>query len=94
MIEFNDYIFLAKELYGIEDDPNNLEEIALIAWGKINAKILKMYKYCAKIDCSTMTIELPCNFEQLISVTTTYEDWQYTTNYSDYGNIPSTINEA
>ena len=94
MIEFKDCIYLANTLYGIEDNPVDLEEIGLIAWGKINSKILKIYKYSTNIDCSTMTVELPCNFEKLISVTASYEDWQYTTNHTDYGNLSSTINEA
>ena len=94
MINFNSAIFVANELYGIDSNIDDLEEIGLIAWEKINSKLLKLYRYSSEIDCGSMSIELPCNFERLEAVTATYEDWQSTSNKHTFGDLSSNINEA
>lgn len=79
---------LLKMLYDIEMDDEDYEEIALRAWELIGNKNIKLYKYTTTVDCDN-SITLPCNAltdgSVIESVTTSYEDWERTTNYSNFG---------
>lgn len=79
----------ANLLYGIEMDPTEAEEIALIAWQKIGNRQTKLYRYRTKVDCETLTAELPCNCALIEAVTYDYEDWKYTTNDTVNGDYQS-----
>lgn len=91
----NDFHYIAvllDQLYGIELDDEDLEELGLIAWELIGNKTTKLYRYSACIDGNDLSVTLPCNafFEgqgksSVELVTASYEDWERTTNYSDYG---------
>lgn len=86
-MEKNNFHYIAvllDQLYGIEMDDENLEELGLIAWNKIGNKDTKLYKYR---DCpnSDNIIILPCNALEIESITTSYEDWSRVTNYSEQG---------
>lgn len=80
---------LLSTIYGIELEDDDFEEKALIAWGLIGNKNIKLYRFCADIDCSDNSITLPCNaYEnggEIEAVTTFYEDWENTTNDSNWG---------
>ena len=83
---------LLDMLYGIEMDDEDIEELGLNAWDKIGNKNTRLYRYktCIGPDNS---ITLPCNAVSIESVTTSYEDWNRSTNYSDNGNFGSSIVE-
>ena len=78
-------------MYGIELEDQDLEEYGLIAWGLIGNRNRKLYKYHACIDPKDNSVTLPCNAIDMNGdscvelVTSSYEDWERTTNYSDYG---------
>lgn len=80
-------------LYSIEMEDEDLEELGLIAWNLIGNKETRMYRYSACMDCDN-SITLPCNVleGQIEAVTTSYEDWERFTNYTDVGdNLTSFI---
>lgn len=83
---------LLNMLYGITLDTEDVEELGLLAWQHIGNKNTRLYKYCTSTD-SNLSIQLPCNAEKIEAVTTGYEDWNTTTNISNFGDIKSSIIE-
>lgn len=75
---------LLDQLYGIEMETEDLEELGLIGWELIGNKNTKLYRYKECIGTDN-AITLPCNAVSIESVTTSYEDWARVTNYSDNG---------
>lgn len=75
---------LLDQLYGVEMEEEDIEELGLLAWDKIGNKNTKLYRYSACVD-SNNSIKLPCNVSSIESVTTSYEDWSRVTNYSEQG---------
>ena len=76
-------------LYDLELTPEEFEEIGMIAWNKIGNKQTKLYRYRCKIDCETLTVELPCNCDEIEAVTYDFEDWRYVTNDTVNGDYQS-----
>lgn len=93
MNNFHYIAVLLDQLYGIELEDEDLEELGLLAWEHIGNKNTKLYKYRACID-SNNSITLPCNASSVEAVTTSYEDWQRVTNYSENGNQNSSFVES
>lgn len=89
MENFNSIYTHTKLLYDTELTPDEFEEIGMIAWGKIGNKQTKLYKYRCKIDCSTLSVELPCNCDEIEAVTYDFEDWRYATNDTVNGDYQS-----
>lgn len=88
MISFNNFKYgltLANELYDIDLDEDTYEELALIAWNKIGNKRCKLYRWCTSLNCSNLTIELPCNADIIEAVTYGFEDYDYTSNKTHNG---------
>ena len=79
MENFNSIYAHTKLLYDTELTPDELEEIGLIAWNKIGNKQTKLYRCRSKIDCETLSVELPCNCDIIEAVTYDFEDWRYVT---------------
>lgn len=79
----------ANLLYGLELTPEEFEEIGLIAWNKIGNRQTKLYRFRSKIDCETLTVELPCNCDYIEAVTYDFEDWKYVTNDTVNGDYQS-----
>lgn len=75
---------LLDQLYGIELEDEDIEELGLLAWEHIGNRNTKLYKYRACLD-SNNSITLPCNASSVEAVTTSYEDWKRVTNYSEDG---------
>lgn len=69
MENFHSAYAQANLLYGLELTPEEFEEIGLIAWNKIGNRQTKLYRYRCKIDCETLTVELPCNCDFVEAVT-------------------------
>lgn len=89
MENFNSIFAHTKLLYDTELTPDEFEEIGLIAWNKIGNKQTKLYRYRSKIDCETLTVELPCNCDFIEAVTYDFEDWRYVTNDTVNGDYQS-----
>ena len=84
---------LLDMLYGLEIDDEDLEELGLLAWDKIGNKNTRLYSYQACPD-SNGSIELPCNATSVEAVTIPVEDWNVSTNKSNYGDYNSHIIET
>lgn len=79
----------ARELYGLELNPDEFESIGLIGWSKIGNKVCKLYKYQVLPDDSIngeYYVDLPCNVDEIEAVTADYEDYQKTTPTTLAGN--------
>lgn len=76
---------LLDMLYGVEMEDEDLEEIGLRAWDLIGNKDVKLYSYSSCVDPIDNSIQLPCNATSVESVTTSYEDWNRVTNFSENG---------
>ena len=75
-----------RMFYGTEiNDEDDFAEIGLTAWNMIGNKRTKLYHVCRDIDCSTLSIELPCNADIIEAVTYSYEDFNHSPSYApDY----------
>ena len=79
----------ARELYGLELNPDEFESIGLTAWGKIGNKKYRLYKnqvVPTKSELNEYYVDLPCNVDCIEAVTTNYEDYQKTTPTTLAGN--------
>lgn len=91
-MKLNDFYYalsLLNTLYGITLQEDDFTEVALIGWNLIGNKRTRLYRYstCVK-DCKE-GVELPCNVDQVEAVTTSFEDWNYSTNDTPNGDINS-----
>lgn len=89
MDNFKSIYIQAKLLYEIDMTQEEFEEIGLIAWNKIGNRQTKLYRYRSKIDCETLTVELPCNCDEIEAITYDFEDWKYVTNDTVNGDYQS-----
>lgn len=90
-MEKNNFHYVAvllDQLYGIEMDDEDLEEIGLLAWDSIGNKNTRLYKYTTCIN-SDNSITLPCNASSIEAITTSYEDWNRSVNDLDNGDLNS-----
>ncbi len=85
---------LANQLYGLDMNIDDFEEIGLIAWNFIGNKRCKLYRYTTEINCKTHSVQLPCNADIVEAVTYGFEDWNYTTNDTPNGNLNSAFVES
>jgi hypothetical protein len=87
MNNFHYISVLLDMLYGIEIEDENLEELGLLGWNLIGNKRTKLYRYSTCIG-PDLSVTLPCNALGdgcVEAVTTSYEDWERVTNYSELG---------
>lgn len=89
MDNFKSIYIQAKLLYEVDMTQEEFEEIGLIAWNKIGNRQTKLYRYRSKIDCETLTVELPCNCDEIEAITYDFEDWKYVTNDTVNGDYQS-----
>lgn len=89
MENFGYAMFLANSLYGIQIQPEDFEELGLVAWNMIGNKNCRLYKVIADVNCKTGEVELPCNCDIIEAVTYPFEDWEYTSNIHMDGDINS-----
>ena len=86
---FNSAYTQARELYGLELNPDEFESIGLIAWNKIGNKECRLYKYMVSPTQDPLGffyVELPCNIDIIEAVTANYEDYQKTSPTTLAGN--------
>lgn len=93
MESFYTAMFQANMLYGVTINPDDFAEIGLIAWNLIGNKNTRLYKYSATLD-ENNSVELPCNADVVEAVTTDYEDWNYTSNKNNLGDVNSALIEG
>jgi len=74
-------------------EEEDLEEMGLLAWEDIGNKDTKLYRYRVCIG-SDNSIQLPCNAISVEAVTTSYEDWNKVTNYSENGDYRTSFIES
>lgn len=94
MESFHSALVLANLLYDLEMTPEDFEEIGLLAWNKIGNKQIKIQRYCGKINCNTLQLELPCEANIIEAVTLGFEDWNHTTNLHASGDYNSQFTET
>lgn len=84
-------ISLAQMLYDVDlNDMDTLIEIGLVAYNFIGNKNTKLHADLVKVDPKSGLVKLPCKAELLESVTyPSMEDWNYTSNIKNYGDIDS-----
>lgn len=80
---------LMEQLYGITIQEDQFEEIALVAWNLIGNKRYKLYRYSTCAQGCTTEVQLPCNCDYIEAVTTSWEDWESTSNLYPNGDINS-----
>lgn len=91
MNNFHYTAVLLDQMYGIQIEDADLEELGLIAWDLIGNKVRKLYRYSTNIDPLDNSVTLPCNALDVNGdscvelVTTFYEDWNQHTNLTDFG---------
>ena len=99
MQNFHYIAVLLHQMYSIDMEDADLEELGLIAWEQIGNRNRKMYKYSTPINPVDNSITLPCNALDLNGescvelVTSSYEDWNSVTNNTDYGDINTAFTE-
>lgn len=84
---FHYAISLAQMLYDIEGDMEDLEEIGLIAYNFIGNKNTRLYR--GTFDVINGIVKLPCNCDIIEAVTYCGEDWNYTSNQKNNGDLRS-----
>lgn len=75
-VDFNDAFFKANLLYGLDGNYEDMEELGLIAWGKINSPLFKTYRIIGEMNKDSLKFTLPCNCDEIIAVTRMTENWQ------------------
>lgn len=75
----------AMTLYGVTPDPQEFEDIAMVAWELINARHTKLYRFIS--DTSNNELELPCNCYAVESVHIPLEDAQMTSNKTIFNSV-------
>lgn len=93
MNNFNYAISLAQQLYDIEGDTEDLQEIGLVAYNFIGNKNTSLNTTTVDVDCETGLAKLPCGVDIIEAVTYSGEDWNYTSNTEQYGELSSYYTE-
>jgi len=89
---FNTAYSQIRDIYGIELDQNDFENIGIIAWDKIGNKRYRLYHFHDhghKDNEHRHYVDLPCNCDIIEAVTTNYEDYQKTSDMNLPGNMPN-----
>lgn len=87
-LNFHYVAVLLDMLYGVEIEDEELEELGLQAWDLIGNNNTRLYRFSTCMD-SDNSIKLPCNVKSIEAVTTSYEDWNKTSSYSNHGDFRS-----
>jgi hypothetical protein len=84
-------ISLAQMLYDVEvNDMDTLIEIGLVAYNFIGNKNTKLQAEIVRVDPKSGLAKLPCKADLLEAVTyPKMEDWNYTSNIKNFGDVDS-----
>lgn len=83
---------LVKTLFEVEPKEDEFEDIAMVAWGLINNKHTRLYKYVG--DVKDGELELPCNVDIIESVHIPIHDAQMTSNKTVFNSIETLFVEG
>ena len=91
MNNFKYSITLAQMLYDIDiNDMDTLIEIGLIAYNFIGNKKTQLNTKIVNVDQRTGLVSIPCNATLIEAITyPNCEDWNYTSNIKNYGDLDS-----
>lgn len=94
MEDFHYSISLAQQLYGVEGDTEDLEEIGLVAYHMIGNKRTRLYRAQLTLGSDGRAL-LPCNCDVIEAVTYCGpEDWAKTSNKYQDGDLQSLFTEG
>lgn len=92
-VNFHYAISLAQQLYEVEGDTEDLEEVGLVAFDMIGNKRTRLYRASLEVGADGKVV-LPCNCDIIEAVTYCGpEDWAYTSNIHDHGDIQTSYIE-
>ena len=82
---------VVKDLYGIEPNPDDFEDVVLAGWEMIANKHTRLYRFVG--DTSNQELQLPCNVVDIESVHIPVPDAQMTSNKTDIADLDSIYTE-
>ncbi len=88
LFDFHYAQVLANQLYNIDMEPEDFEELGLIAFDKIGNKRSVLHRSCVKVN-NDNTIILPENCGRIEALTYDFEDANFDSPLHDYGDIDS-----
>lgn len=87
LFNFNTAYTQARELYGVELNPDEFESLGMIAWTKIGNKMVMLKNITLPVesqgDGKSSLVVLPCNVDEIESITTCFPDYQKTSNLQE-----------
>ncbi|GMO69523.1 MAG: hypothetical protein Nk1A_8680 [Endomicrobiia bacterium] len=89
MNNFHYAYILANQMFGLTITDLDFEEIAVVGWGLIGNKRTRIYRAVLNVDCKNHSVTLPCNVDIIDALTTCSEDYQHTTNHTEFDNYNS-----
>lgn len=92
--DFHYGLSLLNTLYGMSMSEEDWEEAALVGWNLIGNKRTRLYRYSVCVDDCQNGVQLPCNCFQIEAVTTSFEDWNYSTGDTPNGDLNSAFVES
>lgn len=92
LFDFHYAMVLANQFYGTEMQPEDFEELGIIAFNKIGNKRSKLHSGCVVVTQDN-TVELPENCSRIEALTYNFEDARFTSPLHDYGDIDSIVTE-
>lgn len=85
LYNFKSAYSLVKSIFDVEVSEDDFEDIGLIAWGMINNKHTRLYKFVG--DVVDGELRLPCNCDEIESVHIPLNDAQMTSNKTVFNAI-------
>lgn len=92
LFDFHYAMVLANQMYGTEMQPEDFEELGIIAFNKIGNKRSKLHTGCVVVS-EDNTVELPEDCSSVEALTYNFEDARFTSPLHDYGDIDSIVTE-
>lgn len=92
LFDFHYAMVLANQLYNVDMEPEDFEELGIIAFNKIGNKRSRLHKGCVVVT-NDNTIILPENCSRIEALTYNFEDARFTSPLHDYGDVDSIVTE-
>lgn len=93
MYDFNYALFLVNQLYGLDPNPEDFEEVGTIAFNFIGNKRTRIYRCAIEVN-SDKSVDLPSNCDQILAITYNFEDWNHVSNQWPEGDFFSQFTES
>lgn len=92
LFDFHYAQVLANQYYNVDMEPEDFEELGLIAFERIGNKRTKLHRSCLTVSKDN-TAELPENCDNIKAITYNFEDARFVSPIYDYGDIDSIVTE-